>query len=146
MKERLLELVEARDLEYGIIIREVLDQNIMRTVVYQLLAGKMSPMSEQGSMSALEAVRVYPDGREEPLRGVVVAGFSTFLFKDILAVGDRSSVHNLLAPSVISPFVSGGSQYVIASMITPDLLFEDVEVKQQEADLPKPPRLANPLQ
>jgi hypothetical protein len=145
MKKRLLELVEARDLEYGIVVREILDQNILSTVVYQLLQGDLPMMRDRTSASVLEAVKVYRDGHEEPLRGVVASGFNTFLFKDILAVGTTAHVHNYLAPSVIPAFITGGSQYVASTIVTPDLLFEDVEVKQQEGDLPKPPRLASPL-
>lgn len=145
MKERLIELIEDRDLEYGIIIRKVLDRNIFFTGLIPMLQGDIPMSSGQGSVGLLEAFRVYPDGREEPIRGVEVAGFSTFLFKDLMAVGSTKIVHNYLAPAVIPSFITGGSQYIISTIITPDLLFEDVEVKPREGDLPTPPRLESPL-
>ena len=41
--------------------------------------------------------------------------------------------------------MSGGSAYIIATVITPDLLFEDLEVRPLDGDMPKPPSLANPI-
>ena len=88
---------------------------------------------------------MYADGREELIRGVDAAGVAPASFKDILSVSKSSTVHNFLAPSVIPSFMSGGSAYIIATVITPDLLFEDLEVRPLDGDMPKPPSLANPI-
>ncbi len=145
MRARLLELVRDRELEYGVIVRSVLDRNLLMTGLFPMLMGDFSMRLEPGSLLALEAVKLYPDGREEPLRGTEIAGLSTFAFKDILNVGTSGTVHNYLAPSVIPAFISGGAQFVMSTIITPDLLFEDVEIRQQDGDLPTLPHLASPL-
>ena len=137
--------MEDRELEYGIIVRKVLDRNLLMTGLFPMLMGDLTMRINPGSLILLEAVKVYPDGHEEPLRGVEAAGISTYLFKDILNVGPKATVHNYLAQSVIPAFMTGGSQFVIATVITPDLLFEDLEIRQLEGDLPTPPRLASPL-
>jgi hypothetical protein len=41
--------------------------------------------------------------------------------------------------------MTGGSQFVPASLIMPDLLFEDLEFRPIESDFPKPPLLASPI-
>jgi hypothetical protein len=93
----------------------------------------------------LEAYRVYPDGKEERIRGGELAGISPASFKDIILVGKKSRPYNLFASSVVSAFMTGGSQFVPASLIMPDLLFEDLEFRPIESDFPKPPLLASPI-
>jgi hypothetical protein len=46
---------------------------------------------------------------------------------------------------VIPSFISGGAAYVQASIVTPDILIEDVEVRPLEGDMPKPPVMTNPI-
>lgn len=145
LKARLLKLVKDRDLPYGIIVKSLLDQNILYTGLYGLMGGDLPVSQGEGKIAALETYRVYPDGREELLRGVELAGIGTSSFKDIIAVSRNSSITHLLAPSVLPAFVTGGSQYQISSIITPDLLFEDAEIRPLEGDMPKPPSLTNPL-
>jgi hypothetical protein len=41
--------------------------------------------------------------------------------------------------------LTGGSQFVSASLIIPDLLFEDIEFRPLESDFPKPPLIASPM-
>jgi TldD protein len=145
LKARLLKLVKDRDLPYGIIVRTALDQNLLMTGIFPL-AGMEYPIPQgDGKMGLLHVVRVYPDGREELVRGTELAGMSVPLFKDILATGTVQHVHNYLAPSVAPSFVTGGSPYTIGTVITPDLLFEDVEIRPVEGDFASPPFLPNPI-
>lgn len=95
-------------------------------------------------MSLLEVVKLYPDGREELIRGAEAAGLTVQSFKDILAVGKKQFGYNYLAPAITSPFVTGGDQYTGVSIITPDILFEDGELRPLESDFPKPPFLSAP--
>ena len=95
-------------------------------------------------MSLLEIVKLFPDGREELIRGVEVAGLTVQSFKDILAVGKKQFCYNYLAPAITSPFVTGGDQYTGSTVIVPDILFEDGEIRPLESDFPKPPFIAAP--
>ena len=145
LKKRLLKLVKDRELPYGIIVRSTMDQNLLFTGVYRQLGSDLPISQGEGKIGLLEAYRVYPDGREELIRGVEGAGISPASFKDILAVSKTTTVHNFLAPSVVPSFITGGSAYVIATIITPDLLFEDLEVRPLDGDMPKPPVMINPI-
>jgi predicted Zn-dependent protease len=145
LKKRLLKLVKDRDLPYGIIVRTTMDQNLLFTGVFRQLGADLPITPGEGKIGLLEAYRVYPDGREELIRGVEAAGIAPATFKDILAVSTSTTVHNFLAPSVVPAFITGGSSYLIASIITPDLLFEDCEVRPLEGDMPKPPSMTNPI-
>lgn len=145
LKKRLLKLVKDRELPYGIIVRSTMDQNLLFTGVFRQLGSDLPISQGEGKIGLLEAYRVYPDGREELIRGVEGAGISPASFKDILVVSKSTTVHNFLAPSVVPSFITGGSAYVIATIITPDLLFEDLEVRPLDGDMPKPPVMTNPI-
>jgi hypothetical protein len=145
MIQKLLKLVKDRDLPYGIVVNKLMNQNLLATGIFPIASSGMIQMRGENKIGALEVFRVFPDGRFERIRGVEVAGITPPTFKDILAVGKKSLLHNLLASSVSPSFISGGSQYVIASVISPDLLFEDVEIRPIEGDLPKPPIMSSPL-
>jgi hypothetical protein len=145
LRARLLKLVKDRDLPYGIIVRNAMNMNLLFTGIYPLLGSEFPIPQGESTLGLLEVVRVYPDGREELIRGVEAAGIAPAVFKDILAVGKTTTVHNYLAPAVTSSFVTGGDPYLISTIITPDLLFEDIEIKPVEGDFPKQPFLASPL-
>jgi len=145
MLKQLLKLVKERDLPYGLIVRTALDQNLLMTGIIPLVGLDYTIPQGEGKMALLEVVRVYPDGRQEVVRGTELAGMSAPLFKDILATGTSQYVHNYLAPSVAPSFLTGGAAYGISTIITPDLLFEDVEIRPVEGDFANPPFLANPI-
>ena len=145
LRAQLLELVARRELPYGVVIRRILDRNLLATGVYPLLAGSATIRLQPGVVLILDAVRLYPDGHEEPIRGAELAGLSAYTFKDIVHTGTAAYVHNYLAPSVVPAFITGGSQYVMSTIITPDVLLDDAEVRQPEGDLPTLPVLAHPM-
>lgn len=145
LKTRLLKLVKDRELPYGIIVRKALNQNLLFTGIFPMMGTDFPIPQGESKMGIVEAYRLYPDGREELIRGTEAAGLSASIFKDIIATGRATRVHNLLAPAVNPAFLTGGSSYTIATMATPDLLFEDIEIKPIEGDFPKPPILPNPL-
>ena len=145
MKAKMMSLCKARELPYGIIIRKALNQNILYTVLYEQTSGEFPFAQGDSKLTVLEAYKVFPDGREERVRGGELAGIGPASFKDILLIGRKSRAYNLLASSVVSSFLTGGSQFVSASLIIPDLLFEEIEFRPLESDFPKPPLIASPM-
>jgi len=101
--------------------------------------------NDAGSFMITEAYKVYPDGREELIRGLDGKGFTARSFKDILNVSKNNNVMNFLASAVISPFISGGDRFIHSTMIIPNLLFEDGELVAPQGNFDKPPFLKNPI-
>jgi len=79
------------------------------------------------------------------IRGLKGSNFIPQNFKEIVYSGNNSVSYNLLTPSVISNFISGGDQYLTASITSPSLLFEDVDLKLIETDFKRPPIMSNPI-
>ncbi|MFM8439309.1 MAG: metallopeptidase TldD-related protein, partial [Candidatus Kapaibacterium sp.] len=144
MRKTLMKLLKDRDLPFGYIVRKALNQNILYTTLFAQTQGNYPYSLNETSMNVIDVVRVYADGREETVRGAQAAGLAPSQFKDLVAAGSVQTVYNYLAPAVTSPYVTGGSQYLPATVIVPDLLFEDVEMKPLEGDFPKPPILPPP--
>jgi TldD protein len=145
LRERMMQLCKDRELPYGIVVRKILNPNILMTTLYNLTEGDFPFARTPGQMTALEVYKVFPDGREEPVRGCDVAGMTAQSFKDILAVGDRKFAYNCYAVPVTLSFFSGGAQFLPASVIVPAMLFEDVEIRPLEEDFTKPPILPHPF-
>ncbi len=145
LREKMLQLCKDRELPYGIVVRKVLNQNILYYNLYYLTEGEFPFSRNDGQITTLETYRVYPDGREELVRGCDVAGITAQSFKDIVAVSDKKFTYNCLAQAVTMPFFTGGSQFLPATVMVPALLFEDLEVKPVEDDFAKPPILQHPF-
>lgn len=145
LKSKLIELIKNRDLPYGIMVKRILDQNILATGILNLAAGNMQYPRATGAFIPAQAVKVYQDGREEAIRGVTGAGFTPLVFKDIINVSKSKYALNFLAPAIISSFISGGDSYVNSSVVCPSFLIEDGEIKTLDTDFKKPPFMANPL-
>lgn len=142
--EQMQRILKRRDLPYGYIVSEILNQNLLYTALYRQTGGTF-PTGSDNQLPVLTVERVWRDGRRERVRGLSLSAGGYQLFRDVVAVGRSTYVHNLLAPAVISPFQTAGSQYVVATIATPDLLFEDVELRPIEDGFPKPPLLPSPI-
>ena len=143
--KKMMKVLKDRDLQFGYIVRKALNQNLLFTTLYSQTAGDYPYSLGESTVNLLEVYRVYPDGHEELVRGTQAAGMAPAQFKDILAAGTNSFVYNYLAPAVTSPYMTGGAQYLPATVIVPDLLFEDVEIRPLEGDFPKQPLLKSPI-
>jgi predicted Zn-dependent protease len=142
---QMLKLCKDRELPYGIIVKKILNQNILYTTL-QRIAPNYSPISyDQQSIPLIEAYKVYSNGKKELIRGSLTNGFTVQSFKDILNVGDKPYVMNYLAPSISSPYFTGGDLYIGSTVIVPSLLFEDGEIKSSDENYPNKPFIQNPL-
>ena len=89
-------------------------------------------------------VQVYPDGREELVRGLRFRGFNARSLKDILAAGDDITTFEFLDNA--APFaLMGGAGYVTnATVVAPSILIDDLELHPLEDELPKLPVVPAP--
>lgn len=145
LKEKIIKLCKDRELPFGIIVNKLIDQNILFTTLFKLTAGTYPVGQIQSNIPAIEAYKIYQDGKTELIRGCEIRGINAQTFKDIILTGNDKYALNFLASPVVSPFISGGSSYLTSSVITPALLFEDGEVKPIENDFPKPPIISSPF-
>jgi len=90
-------------------------------------------IASYGLGGPLEIYKVFPDGREELVRGADNVAINLRAFKRILAVGDAPFVRN----------ISG--RETTQTVAVPALVFEELDVVPVDRDFDKPPLLPSPL-
>jgi hypothetical protein len=123
LRRRLLSQVKEEGGNYGIVI-DALEPRDYSTL------GAAPPRPER-------IVRVYLDGHEELVRGAELFEISPRDLKDILATGQTPSVFTVTQ-------LSAGEVPGAASVVSPALLFEDVEIRRPSGTHELPPVLPRP--
>lgn len=106
-----------------------------------------------GAMPVAEAVKLYPDGREEPIRGALLAGISDASFKDIAAASRsrtaltlpaRAGMRGMFAMFSMRRSSFGGMVSQTATYVVPSLLFEELSIRKPTGDGMAPPAFSPP--
>ncbi|MGE5568741.1 MAG: metallopeptidase TldD-related protein [Rhodospirillales bacterium] len=145
LRKRLIALCSQRNKPYGIIVRKLdFPSSASLSEVRRLLTGMAQSGSRPVSPPIL-AYRVYPDGREELVRGLRFRGLTARSLKDIIAASDETHVFDFLDNT--APFaLMGGANFVSeTSIIAPSILIDDLEMEAAQEQLPKPPIVPPPL-
>ena len=143
LKKKLLDLMQQRGMPYGIIVRKMdFPSSASLDEARKLIA---SAGSGKAVSSPLYVYRLYPDGREELVRGQRFRGMNARSLKDILAAGDDSVTFNYLdngAPFALLGFGNGSAEVTV---VAPSLLIDDLEMAKDDDERPKLPIVPSPF-
>ncbi len=81
--------------------------------------------------------RVYPDGREELVRGLRFRGVSTRTLRDIVAASQETALFEFVNNSLPLAYLGGGGYVAATSVVAPGLLFEEMELELPQEQLQK---------
>ncbi|MEZ5356237.1 MAG: metallopeptidase TldD-related protein [Bryobacteraceae bacterium] len=126
LKQMLLEEVRRQGKPYGFYFQEITG-GFTNTARRGIQAFKVIP---------LVVYRIYPDGREEMVRGADIVGTPLASFAKILAAGDKMEVFN--------GFCGAESGSVPVSAVSPAILVSELEVQKKESSRNRPPLLPAP--
>ncbi len=121
LKAKYLAMLKAQGRPFGYILR------------------RLGAPAGRGGTPVAAAVRVTPDGREEPVRGLLLGGVTHTTFRDVLA----ASVERTLLTTGSASGMSGGMTLV--SVIAPSLIFEELDIQKNKEPLQKRPLVASPI-
>jgi len=145
LKSRLVEMMKRSNLDYGIVVRKI-GGGTGAGMEEQALAMFSGMTGQPGAGKAvLLAYKVYPDGREEMIRGAHLSGLTAESFKGIVAASKSaivfSSPHTPQFNFSSSFFLSFGAAQSLpmVSYIVPSLLFEDLSLTKPAQETPNPP-------
>ncbi|MDE0177211.1 MAG: metallopeptidase TldD-related protein [Gammaproteobacteria bacterium] len=148
-------LMKEREAEYGIVVRRLGNPGLMPASGFSFNIGFGGPGAGQSNVAdALVAYRFYPDGREELLRTVEFAGIADSVFKEIVAASDSNTIYTRGGSwgfaSGLVMMVGGGlglspSSGGTVTLSVPDLLFEEMSVRNPTGNLPHPPVADHPF-
>ncbi len=146
LKKKLIELAVQRGKSYAMIIRRLdfpttgTSEELQRLSVATTQRGGGKVVS-----SPVLAYRVYPDGREELVRGLRFRSVNVRTFRDIIAASDKPRQFDYVGNGVPLPGLGAGGYVAGHSVIAPSVLFEDLELDHREEDNPNLPIVPSPI-
>jgi hypothetical protein len=132
-------MVQKRNKPYGLLIRKL---DFPSAASVDELRRMSATMAQSGSFRAVSSpvlvYRVYPDGREELVRGLRFRGVNVRSLRDIVAASEESYLFDFINNT--APFaLIGGSNFVAASaVVAPAVLFDELELERPQEDKPTP--------
>jgi len=146
LRKRLLELITQRGKPYGIIVRKLdFPTSGSLAEVQRLTAssGQRGGSLRPTSVPIL-VYRIYPDGRQELVRGLRFRSVNVRTLRDIIAASDTEHIFHFLGNGSPLPMMGGGGYIAGHSVVAPSVLFEDLELEKREDDWPKLPVVPPP--
>lgn len=148
LRDEFMALLAERNADFGIVVRRI-------GLPSALLDRRDRPSRGRGELPIerfTRAYKVYPDGREAPIRKAELSGFGEAAFRDIVAVSQAVSNHtqDMLLTNVYA-LRSTSARYGLTpgrnlvSISIPDLLFEEASVRKPSGNVPRPPVAAHPF-
>ncbi|HEY3740473.1 MAG TPA: metallopeptidase TldD-related protein [Bryobacteraceae bacterium] len=141
LKQQLIATIQQRNKPYGILIRKL---DYPSTASYGELQSMITSMVQSGGGGRpvpypTLVYKVYPDGREELVRGVRLRGVSTRSLRDIMAASEETAFFDFINDS--GPFAMMGTQGYLAAatVVAPGVLFEELELERAEGETQKVP-------
>jgi hypothetical protein len=140
LKKKLLDMVKQRNKPYGIIVRKLdYPSSASLNEIRSLLQSAQAAGVTRPTSLPLLVYRIYPDGREELVRGMRFRGMSARSLKDVAAAGDRNYLFSYMYNGAPFSLMDVSSFVAPISVIAPSILFEDLDLEQPQENLPKPP-------
>ena len=147
LKKRLIEMTTSRGKPYGMLVRKLDYPYSASGTELQSLA---QASAQSGGSSArpvsppILIYRVYPDGREELVRGMRFRGLTTRALRDILAASSETAQFDYVNVAAPLAILGAGGYLAPASVVSPGLLFEELEFEPPTDQLPKAPTVPPP--
>lgn len=145
LKAQLIEKAKAAGLKFGLLVRKI---DFPSTSNFQELESLARQLQKSGVSRTLSApiliYKVYPDGREELVRGFRFKEFSAKDLRDVAAAGNQPYVLNYVNTGSGFNLAGLGGDATTSSVICPSLLFDNVELAKAENEGGRPPLVPSP--
>lgn len=126
LKRQLMAEVRRQRKPYGLMFTDI-SGGFTMTSTYMPQSFKVLPVM---------VYKVYPDGREELVRGIDISGTPLTVFSKITATADDYDV--------FSGFCGAESGYIPVSCVSPSVLISEMEVERRMIEQDRPPLLPQP--
>ncbi len=146
LKKKLIEMCKERGKPYGMLVRKLdypfsAGMNELQTLAS---SGAQSGGSVRPVSPPVLAYRVYPDGREELVRGLRFRGVSTRSLRDVLAASQETALFEFVNNAAPLALLGAGGYLAPTSVVAPAMLFDEIEFELPQDQLPKPPIVPPP--
>jgi TldD protein len=145
LKKQLIDMITKRSKPYGILVRAMDYPSSAGSDELRRLAVSLgNNVSGTVLSSPLLIYRVYPDGKEELVRGVRFRGLNLRALKDITAASAETHQFDFIGNRGPFALMGLGGYVFPASVVAPSLLFEDLELERPQVEVPRPPIVPPP--
>jgi len=156
LKKRFLDSCRAEKLPYCLVIREMDNPalSLLNQEDFSELLASFGGGAGNGDRLPLLVYRIYPtDGHEEIIRGARIIGLNTRALRNVAGIGNDDFVFNYMQSQVAgfagTALAAFGSAQIAqgglpASVVSPSLLFEEVEVRGARGEPKRLPLLPAP--
>ncbi|HEX4419326.1 MAG TPA: metallopeptidase TldD-related protein [Kofleriaceae bacterium] len=155
LEQRLVSAAQGEGLKYGVVVRRFDDAAITSAPEFSRreLVAMIKSTDQQLPPPTILAYKIFPNGKEQLVRGVQLAEVPIRAWKDVLGVSKEMTVYNFLAATEtqLQLRLTGGtddgfvpSGGIESGIITPDLLLKEIDLGGSSAGerpapvLPKP--------
>jgi hypothetical protein len=139
LKKKLIDMCKERGKPYGMLVRKM---DFPFSAGASELRALMSAGAQGGSARPLSppvlVYRVYPDGREELVRGLRFRGVSTRTLRDVLAASQETAMIEYVNNGAPLALVGAGGYLAPTVVVSPGLLFDEIEFERPQEQLSKP--------
>jgi TldD protein len=146
LKKKLIDMCKERGKPYGMLVRKL--DFPFSAARSELQALAQSSSQSGGSVRPLSppvlVYRVYADGREELVRGLRFRGVSTRSLRDILGASQETALFDYVNNGAPLAPLNVGGLLAPTSVISPALLFEEIEFELPQDQFPKLPVVSSP--
>jgi len=142
LKKKLIELCQARGKPYGILVRKMdFPSSASIDEVRRMFTGAQNgrPVS-----APILIYKVFPDGREELVRGLRFRSLNARSLKDILAAGSDSVAFEFMDNPAPFALMEGSGYSTESCVVAPSILVDDLELHPAEEEQPKLPVVPAP--
>lgn len=156
LRKKLIAAARKEGLKYGLVIRRLDDAAITAAPEFSRreLIQMIKTTDQALPPPAVLAYRVYPNGKEELVRGVQLADIPIRAWKDVLGVSKETTTYNFLAATEgqLQLRLTGGtddgfvpSGGIESAIVTPDLLLKEIDVQAASTGERPAPVLPKPV-
>jgi len=152
LRQRLLDLAAARGVPYGVIVSRLGDGGATGADDPVAMMAAMADAADGApQLTAAVAVRIYPDGREEPIRGAELVGLTGTSLKGIVAASQLQSCSSdpvdaggVMAIEMPFGMLLGLEGEYESSYVVPAVLLDDVSIRRRPGGSSRPPLVRPP--
>ena len=139
-------MITTLDKPYGMLVKK-LDYPYGGTV------GELQTLAQANAQSGggtrpisppLLVYRVYPDGREELVRGLRFHALTARALRDVVAASQETTVFEYVNTNTIMALLGSGGYLSPTSVVSPGVLFEELELEVPREQLSRPPTVPPP--
>lgn len=145
LKSKLLETAKQRSKPYALIVRKIDFPSSASIGEFRRLASVLQAGGGNKPVSLPLAVyRVYPDGREELIRGMRFRGLGVRSLRDIMAASAERETVDMLINTYPLALMGAGGFVTGVSAVAPALLFDEVDMDRPQEERPRAPVVPPP--